>query len=191
MTHSLISKLLIIVLALCSMGAASRDDVIGKVLDSKSKTELYGTSNPTIDDLRYVWSISDKLIEIILKDAGNDRAWRALHRFRNYTDAGLTVMYYDSCFVAIKKDPLIFYHRYMSGDEKSLQRAKDAVWGNDNYEENRNVRIESNVAVLKKSAKLISKISDDSAKHKKYLIEFKKSLSEMMDELGYKPAHLK
>lgn len=187
MTKSLKTKLPVIVVAFCLMGAATKSDVIGWVLDSKTKNDLYGTSKPTMYDRRYVWSISDKLIEIILNDNDNDndKAWQALHKFRKYTDAGLTTMYNDACFVAIKQNPLIFYRRFMSGDDQALKRAKNAVWGTDSYEGDRNITIESNIAVLKNSSKLINKISSNSEKHKKYLVEYKKALHEMIDEINH------
>ncbi|MFB2974336.1 hypothetical protein ACE1CD_35870 [Aerosakkonema sp. BLCC-F183] len=61
-----------------------------------------------------------KLFKMIEKDKKNDRAWQAIHYYSNITDAGYTLMFYRDCFNALKDDPLLFFDRYMAGDEKAL-----------------------------------------------------------------------
>lgn len=110
----------------------AEESIVARVLDSTSLEELRGAPehSATLDQLNYIWSIPDKLISEVVLNPSNNKAWEALHKFSHFTDGGLSSMYDDACFDAIKKDPLIYYNRYVhSGDDEVLDRLKDAMQG--------------------------------------------------------------
>ncbi|MCW8830682.1 MAG: hypothetical protein OQK32_04080 [Gammaproteobacteria bacterium] len=185
MNKVLNNTIIILLLSFCLMGASTQRDVVELVMEANSRDDLYGTNNPTMDDRRYVWAISEMLIEIVLKDPDNDRAWAALHRFRDFTDAGITTIYNDACFKAIKDKPLIFYKRYMAGDELALERAVGAVWGTDSYEGDRSESIKSNIAVLKRSAQLISELNSSNKRHRIFIDSYESAINKMIEEVSH------
>jgi len=124
-----LKKLLVLFLIFINLTVYAEKDVITHVLDSDSSFQLIGSNNWNREQLNYFLGISDDLIDIILKDPNNDRAWSALHKFRTFTDAGATQIFHDACFRALKRNPLIFFNRYMAGDDEAVKRAIDAAWG--------------------------------------------------------------
>ena len=111
--------------------AIAENDIVTKVLNSTSLEELRSVSGykDTLDQHRYIWSIPDKLIQKILQNPDDNNNWEALHKFGQYTDGGLSSMYADACFDAIKTNPLVYYNRFISGDDKALERFADAMRG--------------------------------------------------------------
>ena len=110
--------------------ANAEEDIATKVLNASSLEELRGAPehSATIDQLDFIWSIPAKLVSEIVLNPSNNKAWEALHKFSHFTDGGLSSMYDDACFDAIKKTPLIYYSRYVySGDDEVLDRVNDAM----------------------------------------------------------------
>ena len=70
--------------------------------------------------------IPDELFDTILNNKATNADWRALQHYRHIVDAGASLEFMHSCFKALKKEPLLFYKRYMSGDHSALQRMRDA-----------------------------------------------------------------
>jgi hypothetical protein len=68
-----------------------------------------------------------KLLTILKNNPKDENAWKALHHYRSLTDAGLTLTFYRDCFNALKEKPLLFFDRYMAGDEQALFRMVDAL----------------------------------------------------------------
>jgi hypothetical protein len=67
------------------------------------------------------------LLKIIKDNPNDENGWKALHYYSSLTDAGATLMFYRDCFMALKSNPLIFFDRYMAGDEQALFRMVDAL----------------------------------------------------------------
>ena len=78
---------------------------------------------------KFKFSISGRILEIIQANPNNDKAWKALHHYATLTDAGLTSTFHKDSFEVIKATPLLFYQRYLKGDDNALQRMKDAMCG--------------------------------------------------------------
>lgn len=174
------------ILSIYLIGASANEDIIELVMDAKSREELYSTNNPTMDDRRYVWSISEVLLDMILDNSNNDHAWNALHRFREFTDGGITTIYNDACFAAIKIKPLLFYERYIAGDEQALERAIDAVWGTDNYKDDREKILKTNVDILRRSAQLIREMTSDNKRHQIFIDSYEREIMEMIKGVNHK-----
>jgi hypothetical protein len=72
-------------------------------------------------------SAPSKVLAIVKQNKTNEKAWQALHHYSSLTDAGATLMFYRDCFNALKEDPLLFFDRYMTGDEQAIFRMIDAL----------------------------------------------------------------
>jgi hypothetical protein len=81
--------------------------------------------NQTAPDIGY--NAPSKLFKIIKDNPKDENVWKALHHYSSLTDAGATLMFYDDCFHALKENPLLFFNRYMAGDEQALFRMVDAL----------------------------------------------------------------
>lgn len=75
----------------------------------------------------FVKETPSRLLNVIQHDSDNERAWKALHHYSTITNAGNTLTLYRDCFNAIEEDPLLFFNRYLSGDENALFRMVDAL----------------------------------------------------------------
>lgn len=106
--------LLLVTLFFTACQPVSDDITIISVLASENATD--------VDD-----DVPSNVLKIIKKDRKNQRAWQALHHYSSITDAGITLSFYGDCFNAIKDDPLLFFDRYMAGDEQALFRMVDAL----------------------------------------------------------------
>ena len=103
-------------------GCANPSSLTDKILNSEAMIDLsYSLST---DDVEYIPSV---LLADILNDPDDDHSWKALHHYRSLTDAGATILFWRDCFLAIDKDPLLFYRRFMKGDEQALFRMVDAM----------------------------------------------------------------
>lgn len=172
--------LLVLFVFFCSYSQAA-EDVVTRVLKSTSLYDLYGAKKPNRKQLNFVTGISDNLIKTILADPSNDRAWQALHKFRTYTDAGLTTMFNDSCFYALQKQPLIFYNRYMAGDTNALDRAEDSAWGFSETETESSNK--EDTKYLYKNLDQIKNIKSNNPRHALFVERFTKAIKDREIEI--------
>lgn len=69
---------------------------------------------------------SSNLFSKIRVDPKNDRVWQALYKYSLLADTSIASIFHRDCFEAIKENHLIFFERYMSGDENSINLMMDA-----------------------------------------------------------------
>jgi len=107
----------------CALG----DSLLGKLLDEKFDRQAY--LNIDVEERE---DFTFQLFDIIFKDfekLSGDVSWHALHKFRSVLDGGHATSFDDDCFKLIKMDSMLFYRRYMSGDDLALERMVDASRG--------------------------------------------------------------
>jgi hypothetical protein len=108
----------------------SDDVLISRVLKARDNADTIPPQNITErEHINFIFDIGAKLLTIIENNPGNNEAWKALHHFRSLTDAGLTSSFEMDCFDILRKNPLLFYYRYMQGDNLGLERMDDAISG--------------------------------------------------------------
>ncbi len=77
----------------------------------------------------YIFDVPDLLMAAIIENPERERAWKAFHRFRDFTDGGISLTYDQICAEVLREDKLLFWKRYMSGDDEALFRMKNAFEG--------------------------------------------------------------
>jgi hypothetical protein len=183
-------KLLLILVTVLALSAnitqastqSTKNDVVTHVLNSSNSLELVGAKNPTMEQLHYYWSIGDKLVDLLLVEPKNNKAWLALHKYRSFTDAGVTQMFNDACFRAFMKNPLIFYNRYMEGDDEAVNRAMDAAWGfSEGDSQSSNTE---DVAFLYKNLSLVKSKNGKETRQAQFVRQFKKAIEQRKEELS-------
>ncbi len=112
-----------------SILSAQEIDLVELVLQAESKHDLYVSSNPTMEQKRNYWSIPKMLVKIVESNPTSEKNWNALHKFRKFLDAGVTNSFNRECLFLMQRNPLIFYQRYVNGDDQALNRMKDAIIG--------------------------------------------------------------
>jgi len=151
------------------LGFASSVDIVSTVLEAESKSDIYGTTNPSIDEIKFYWSVSDQLVGIILHEPENNDAWIALHKFREFTDASIIGRYKNSCYSAIKSEPLIFYRRYVLGDDLALDRTIDAIAGEDVEQEQQSKIVKYHISLFSGLVRTLKEIESENPRHDTYL----------------------
>lgn len=68
-----------------------------------------------------------KIFEVIKKNPDSFKAWNSLHHYSYMTDSGSSLSFHRDCFNGIKDEPLLFFERYLQGDEQALFRMVDAL----------------------------------------------------------------
>jgi hypothetical protein len=61
------------------------------------------------------------------KNNRTTKTWLALHKYRTFTDASGTIEFYDYCYQALKREPLVYYTRYMEGDDEAIHLMESAL----------------------------------------------------------------
>ena len=61
------------------------------------------------------------------KNNRSTKTWLALHKYRAFTDASGTIEFYNYCYQALKREPLVYYSRYMEGDDKAIHLMESAL----------------------------------------------------------------
>jgi hypothetical protein len=129
--HRLMSLLAISAFFLAVMNARAQnisDDMfIGLILDSNHIQDLGDKSHSEKEWVNFVLGAGPRLFSLVLTYPDKDKVWKAIHHFRSMTDAGFTTSFQMDCFDALKKNPFIFYDRYMAGDNLALDRMLDAT----------------------------------------------------------------
>jgi len=69
----------------------------------------------------------DQMFLEIEKNRDNEKAWKALHHYSSITDASYSLDFQRACFKILEKDNLIFFNRYLKGDEQAIFRMIDAL----------------------------------------------------------------
>jgi hypothetical protein len=109
-------------------------ELVSRVLKAKRTSEIPPQSLSDIEKMNFIMGIPDRLFSYAVSAADKDTAWGAIHHFRTLADAGVSESFHIDCLGAMHKYPLIFYNRYMSGDDLALERMNDALtadWTND------------------------------------------------------------
>ncbi|CCI00682.1 MAG: hypothetical protein IM550_11605 [Microcystis sp. M54BS1] len=113
------NQLLLYLIVMLSILVASCESIQKEILVSSTLNAKDGSS---ISE-----NIPSKILIILQKDPGNGRAWQSLHHYSSITDAGKTLSFYQDCFNALKEKPLLFFDRYLAGDDQALFRMIDAL----------------------------------------------------------------
>ena len=61
------------------------------------------------------------------KNNRSTKTWLALYKYRTFTDASGTIEFYNYCYQALKREPLVYYSRYMEGDDKAIYLMESAL----------------------------------------------------------------
>jgi len=158
---------------------AGETEFLERVLKSNHMHEFTGSKRPTMVQNRELWEVPDKIINIILENKTNEKAWEAFHHFRSLTDGGVTAFFRDSCYLAIKKEPLIFYKRYINGDNFAIERMMDSLWVDlIEYDGDKEIPNYEAEKLYIKIIKLIEKDSTPISKKEAFLSRFKQGLKE-------------
>jgi hypothetical protein len=121
-------RLIAVAVWLIAMSEPARSSELTRaVLDSNDLIDIYPKLKGTRYQVVTVEQVPDKLFEIILGGKATDEEWKALSHYSNLTDAGASVDFMHSCFNALKRNPMIFYDRFMRGDKTALQWMRDAL----------------------------------------------------------------
>jgi hypothetical protein len=97
------------------------------VLRSRDLGELQQAVQTERCGTRYVEGVPDELFERILNTSSADAEWKALDHYSKLVDAGASLELFRSCYSASAKQPLLFYRRYMAGDDTALDRMLEAL----------------------------------------------------------------
>lgn len=179
---NLLKETTFILLVVITVSVVAENDVVSQVLNSNNLFQLYGYKNPTMEQRRYVWGISDKLVDLLLEDPKNDRVWKALHKYRTFTDGGVTQMFNDACFRALTRNQFIFYDRYIEGDDEALDRAADAAWGFS--EVNSQSSNPEDMTFLYKNLSQIAKKTGNEKRKTRFLQRVNEAISDRKNELS-------
>jgi hypothetical protein len=109
-------------------------ELVSRVIKAKRTSEIPPQSFSSIDKMNFIMGIPARLFHYAVNSADKDNAWQAIHHFRSMSDAGVSESFHIDCLEAMHKYPLIFYNRYMAGDDLALKRMHDALtadWTND------------------------------------------------------------
>ena len=79
-------------------------------------------NSPAVED-----SDVDQMFLEIEKNRDNEKAWKALHHYSSIPDGGGRMLFFRACFKILEKDNLIFFNRYLKGDEQAIFRMIDAL----------------------------------------------------------------
>ena len=79
-------------------------------------------NSPAVED-----SDVDQMFLEIEKNRDNEKAWKALHHYSSIPDGGGRMLFFRACFKILEKDNLIFFNRYLKGDEQAIFRMMDAL----------------------------------------------------------------
>lgn len=107
----------------------SDDVLLDRIITAEGAGFIPPENLPDREWINFKFSISRRILEIIQANPNNDKAWKALNHYATLTDAGLTSTFHKDCFHAIKARPLLFYKRYLKGDENALKRMEDSMCG--------------------------------------------------------------
>jgi hypothetical protein len=61
------------------------------------------------------------------KNNRTTKTWLALHKYLTFTDASGTIEFYNYCYQALKREPLVYYSRYMEGDDNAIHLMESAL----------------------------------------------------------------
>ncbi len=121
-------KLITVTVCLIALSDSSWSSELTKaVLHSNDLIDIYPKLKGTRYDVVTVEQVPDRLFAIILSRKATDEEWKALSHYSNLADAGASLDFMHSCFKALKRNPMIFYDRFMRGDNTALQWMRDAL----------------------------------------------------------------
>ena len=61
------------------------------------------------------------------KNNRRTKTWLALYKYRTFTDASGTIEFYNYCYQALKREPLVYYSRYTERDDKAMHLMESAL----------------------------------------------------------------
>jgi hypothetical protein len=105
----------------------SDDMFINRILTANHINDIFDMPVSERERINFVFGVGPRLFSLVLTYSDKDKVWQAIHHFRSMTDAGFTTSFEMDCFNAFKKNPFIFYDRYMAGDHLALDRMLDAM----------------------------------------------------------------
>lgn len=97
----------------------------------------------------------DQMFLEIEQNRDNEKAWKALHYYSSIAEGGDRMLFYRGCFKVLEKDNLIFFNRYLKGDEQAIFRMIDAL--SYDFSSFRDEKFEVFDAIYKKILETISK----------------------------------
>jgi hypothetical protein len=143
----------------------SDTDLVSRVIKAKRTSDIPPQSLSNVDKMNFIMEIPARLFSITATTKDKERTWHAIHHFSSIADAGVSESFDIDCIEAMNKYPLIFYNRYMGGDDQALRRLDDALnadWTNgddtDIKDEKRNrkaIENEINAIQAKKGLSLV------------------------------------
>jgi hypothetical protein len=113
--------------ALIVTSVAQASELADIVIKSKDLDDLSNRLNADSSDVQNPEDVPNQLLESILSGRGSNKQWRALERYSVIDDAGASLELFRSSFNALKRNPTLFYSRYMEGDSSALERMADAL----------------------------------------------------------------
>jgi hypothetical protein len=113
----------LLILVTCVAQASELTDA---VIKSRDLTDLSNRLSSTSSDLKSPEGVPRQLLDIILNGQGSDEEWKALQHYSVIDDAGASLEFCRSNFNALKRNPTLFYSRFMNGDPSALERMADA-----------------------------------------------------------------
>jgi len=122
----------IIIVSIAFGGAAiaqniSDAELVSRVLKAKRISEIPFPSTQERDKMNFLMGIPARLFSIAATTTNDAMAWQAIHHFNSMTDAGLSESFDIDCLEAMNTYPLIFFNRYLAGDDLALKRMNDAL----------------------------------------------------------------
>jgi hypothetical protein len=76
--------------------------------------------------LRPVSSVSSRFFGRFFVSS-RTKTWLALYKYRTFTDASGTIEFYNYCYQALKREPLVYYSRYTERDDKAIHLMESAL----------------------------------------------------------------
>ncbi len=105
----------------------SDDMFVNRILTAKHLNDILDMPVSERERVNFIFSVGPRLFALVLSYPDKDSVWQAIHHFRSMTDAGFTTSFEMDCLDAFKKNPFVFYDRYMVGDDLALSRMLDAM----------------------------------------------------------------
>ena len=101
---------------MCGVLTSCQKDAVKAVNDASSMSDLV---------LYASHKVFPKVLDAIERNPKDESAWKALYRYRTFTDAGDTLEYYHDCFhFFVIKNPSLLFERYSAGDAQAATLMK-------------------------------------------------------------------
>lgn len=130
MNRLLITTIVIVSIALGSSATAqsiSDAQLVSRVIKAKRTSDIPPQSLSSVDKMDFIMEIPARLFSIAETAKNKEKTWQAIHHFSSIADSGVSESFDIDCIEAMSKYPLIFYNRYMAGDDQALRRLDDAL----------------------------------------------------------------